>query len=337
MIAIDIQSPHIAGLTRPYCQHVEKFFGIHPANLNAKKTKDKSKLQKLSAKAGVKGTLYASMLLYFQDNHQMILTAGPDQLKALQQEMYNKIGFNENEESHQKEFQKFKKKMSYYYTELFKEKINSHGELIPLGRWLTRSLGISVCPFCNRNYTITIHDAQGEIGARPDFDHFLPKSHYPLLSISFFNLVPICTPCNKIKGENEIFQSPYDSSHPVPVFKLYGKDKDNKPVLLGLGDAFEDIQIIPEASSAQNNPDTCNIKKLGLKQIYENHTDHVSELVSKAQQYHMDSYAAMIESFQGLGKTEGEIDRIIWGRYKDDPGKRPLSKLTNDVLDQLGL
>ena len=108
-------------------------------------------------------------------------------------------------------------------------------------------------------------------------------------------------------------------------------------VLFGLGDAFDEIQIFPEAEYSKANPDTCNVAKLGLKQIYDQHIDHVSDLILKAQQYNMGSYTAMIESIQGLGKTEGDIDRIIWDRYKEDYSKRPLSKLTSDILEQLGL
>ena len=39
---------------------------------------------------------------------------------------------------------------------------------------------------------------------RPQFDHWFPKKKYPLLAISFYNLIPCCTYCNSsVKGDIE--------------------------------------------------------------------------------------------------------------------------------------
>lgn len=64
--------------------------------------------------------------------------------------------------------------------------------------WLQRQLGVKVCPYCNRMYTTTLF---GEDKIRPDFDHFYPKSKYPYLAVSLFNLIPSCSMCNKKKGD----------------------------------------------------------------------------------------------------------------------------------------
>lgn len=47
----------------------------------------------------------------------------------------------------------------------------------------------------------------------------------------------------------------------------------------------------------------------------------------------------MCFTYNGLGKTPAEIYRLIWGIYMDsnELGKRPLSKFTKDVLDELGI
>jgi len=50
-----------------------------------------------------------------------------------------------------------------------------------------------VCPYCD-----------GEIGS-PELDHYLCKSEFPLLACSPWNLIPVCSSCNKIvtgKGES---------------------------------------------------------------------------------------------------------------------------------------
>lgn len=77
-------------------------------------------------------------------------------------------------------------------------------------------LGIGICPYCNRNYTsiveIKLTDEQkknfkylykeskkdnNQIKyVLPSFDHFFPKSQYPYLALTLWNLVPTCTYCN---------------------------------------------------------------------------------------------------------------------------------------------
>ncbi|OAV71393.1 hypothetical protein Barb6_01430 [Bacteroidales bacterium Barb6] len=85
--------------------------------------------------------------------------------------------------------------------------------------------------------------------------------------------------------------------------------------------------------------DNKNIEVFGLKELYNQHIDYVEEIIDKAQAYNADYYDSLIQSFSGLGKTPTEIDRCIWGNYIEtaDHCKRPLSKLTRDILEQLGI
>lgn len=49
-----------------------------------------------------------------------------------------------------------------------------------------------VCPCCG---LIDIESADSI--CREDYDHYLPKAHYPFASVNFLNLVPICNKCNR--------------------------------------------------------------------------------------------------------------------------------------------
>lgn len=75
--------------------------------------------------------------------------------------------------------------------------------------WLLRNLGVRVCPYCNRIYTITLPTKEelekGEsfYTTRATFDHFYSKSKYPYLALSLFNLVTSCHICNNNKRDNE--------------------------------------------------------------------------------------------------------------------------------------
>lgn len=62
---------------------------------------------------------------------------------------------------------------------------------------LVRAHGLRICPYCQLhhvNYYVSNDD--GAFRMRPPLDHFYPKSIYPYLAVSLFNLIPSCTQCN---------------------------------------------------------------------------------------------------------------------------------------------
>ena len=69
---------------------------------------------------------------------------------------------------------------------------------------LAKNLDIPTCPYCNRTYTKTVITKNREKIIRPEFDHWFPKNQYPLLALSFYNLIPSCHICNSnVKGETK--------------------------------------------------------------------------------------------------------------------------------------
>jgi len=65
-----------------------------------------------------------------------------------------------------------------------------------------RNRGLNVCPYCGRQW-IDIAEVDGRL-SKPNIDHFLPKSKYPFLAMSFFNMIPACDTCNKIENKGEM-------------------------------------------------------------------------------------------------------------------------------------
>lgn len=60
---------------------------------------------------------------------------------------------------------------------------------------------INYCPYCNIHKLESIVLINGLTGDKKkaalfQLDHFYPRSRYPYLSVSFFNLIPGCGPCN---------------------------------------------------------------------------------------------------------------------------------------------
>ena len=73
------------------------------------------------------------------------------------------------------------------------------------GKELIEKTGVTVCPYCNRNFV-----NNGKDRAMAQFDHFFDKKTFPLFAISLYNLIPCCSSCNHTKQSESISFSPYD-------------------------------------------------------------------------------------------------------------------------------
>ena len=70
---------------------------------------------------------------------------------------------------------------------------------------------------------INIAKFPGYRDSKPNIDHFLPKSLYPFLSISFRNLVPCCCVCNEMANKGD-----YDPLKPdIGLYNPYVFNDDN--------------------------------------------------------------------------------------------------------------
>ncbi len=189
------------------------------------------------------------------------------------------------------------------------------------------TLDIKTCPYCNRNYTFIVDEDNGKL--RPEIDHFFPKSKYPFLAMSFFNLIPSCTICNHTKSSIDRMElkNPYDIKSEdfkftyVPTSVEFANIENKKYDL----DNFE-IEL---------SGDKANIEVFKLKELYKQHKDIVLELLIK-KAYYPKSY---VKELQGFGFSQDEIYRYLFSNYSQekDLHKRPLSKLIKDISEELEL
>lgn len=114
---------------------------------------------------------------------------------------------------------------------------------------LAKYLDCNVCVYCGRIYTNTVIK-NGKCIIHPTFDHFFPKGEYPLLALSFFNLIPSCYNCNcTTKGQKPV-NSNTTYLHPY----INGADEINS--------CFRFSYYL---GSSANNHDRINIKIGGVK------------------------------------------------------------------------
>ena len=201
---------------------------------------------------------------------------------------------------------------------------------------LSKKLNINVCPYCNINSTYTVIKENGKKITRPEFDHFYDKDTYPILALSFYNLIPSCHTCNStLKGSEEFSMqshlNPYaDNFDEVAKFKL----KIEESTFYHSVDGFS-VNLESKDARAKNN-----IKSFELDILYENHKDIVLELIQKEAIYNESYLDELLTQYEGtLFKNREDLQRLIFGGYMSDDeiGKRPLSKLVKDILEELGL
>ncbi len=215
---------------------------------------------------------------------------------------------------------------------------------------LTKSLNVNTCPYCNRAYSHTHVSENGR--TRAPLDHFMPKSDYPYLALSLYNLVPSCQVCNSsFKGGKDLFMM----DHIYPYEEHFGMDarfdidlcadKDGKysiPLVSGVN-AKENFNVILKINSSssikakiENSNDTFHIEE-----IYQYHKDYVLEILRKLVYYNQTKIDELLNDnvFVGLFESRAELIQTLFGNYLEEQhlSKRVLSKLTKDIWEEYGL
>ncbi|QOD00878.1 hypothetical protein [Pseudomonas putida] len=85
---------------------------------------------------------------------------------------------------------------------------------------LCLSSSYRMCPYCQQSLAITIYKDLKSKSLRPTLDHFYPKSEYPYLALSLYNLIPSCHTCNSsLKGTENFYRNehlhPYEDSEVI--------------------------------------------------------------------------------------------------------------------------
>jgi len=201
-----------------------------------------------------------------------------------------------------------------------------------------KELDVNVCPYCNRNYIFNFSKNNSE-QATAQLDHFFDKKSYPYLAVSLYNLVPSCGTCNQRKSsKNENIFYPYNESfNDNAKFVYKGIRADNKTTFLDSSRIMFEIQAI---NTSQKEKVKKHIEVFNLKNLYDEHKDVISELLQKREIY-SDSYIdELLNKYEGtLFKNREDLLRLITCGYVNDEdiNKRPLSKLTKDISEELGL
>lgn len=208
-----------------------------------------------------------------------------------------------------------------------------------LGKEWAELIGVSICPYCNRSYVFTLKKS----GVRPHYDHYFPKSIYPYLAVSMYNLIPCCAVCNTAKSnfntydkitEKEIFMYPYKDEFGYEVSFRTSYEGDFR-FWLGASDKFS-LHLNPVTAASEDlkrklrNTD----KELHLSDLYEKHKDFVKDIISRTYIYDDNYIQSLLAGYPELFQSTGEVKNFIYMNYleKENWGNRILAKLTFDII-----
>ena len=199
---------------------------------------------------------------------------------------------------------------------------------------LTANLKVRSCIFCNRTYTITrTAKSKGKL-MRPQLDHWYPKSKFPLLAISFYNLIPCCTYCNSsVKGDDEL--NPLYHIHPyiletIPDDFSFGYYHEK---------SINDYVIYLKKSTGASGKIVKTLKELKIDQMYNGHIVELEDMINLKKAYSKEYIKKMAAFFPESGLSERETFRMLFGIESETKNYHlmPMSKFKNDILCELGI
>ena len=192
-------------------------------------------------------------------------------------------------------------------------------------------IGVDTCVYCNRNYTINITKNH----SRAELDHWFPKTQFPLLSLSFYNLIPSCHSCNHIKGNPKIDWDNALNEYIHPYFK---ENNEGFSFDFFYNKSLDRLNVETKSFKKSTKTDETLIFNK-TKDIYNSHSEkELRDLVNLRYKYSKNYIKILSEdTFKNLKISKDEIYRTIFGIEinENDFHKRPFSKFKKDIIDKL--
>ncbi|HEL2149851.1 TPA: hypothetical protein TZC45_000511 [Streptococcus suis] len=214
-------------------------------------------------------------------------------------------------------------KLVYVHQKIMGKKLK--GEEENINRFLIRELGLTVCPYCNRNY---INNRGNKFSAQ--MDHFYSKDEFPWLAVSLYNLIPSCGACNHIKGTKDFNVHPFIKS-----------DVENNEVIFSYQQtASDDVKVIISTTDERKG----DIGTIKLEEAYSIHNLDVRNMLLREEKYskkYREELRQLLQTDGGiesqLSLTDDEIDRMMYGDviFEEDIKNVSLGKFRKDIYQEI--
>lgn len=283
---------------------------------------------------------------FIKKHLDVIINGRPDELYAVNEKFYNTIrhysatdylifinaplkGGTNNEIRIKKKYSRLHEKIekiinySNWYV-----KSNKHYDYA-----LAEKLNIPTCTYCNRIYTNTMKTIKGKKVMRPQFDHWFPKSKFPLLALSFYNLIPSCSICNSSAKSDTIF-SLDKHLHPYVDFDILNRFCFSYDYFKSL-----DQYTIKISHKYGDKKAFKTFTDMNLQTMFNAHLSELEDLIITKKAYSNNYLVNMIKAYPNAQLSLEEVYRLAFGTEfnEEDFYKKPFSKFKKDILSELKL
>ena len=189
-------------------------------------------------------------------------------------------------------------------------------------------------------------ETEKKIKSNAQLDHFYPKEKQPFFSISLYNFIPCCYACNHVKSSSnkEIiypYTEDYENDAKFSTSFVLDDSEGSYDVnyLYGNSDNFKLVFIIDDSDEVKEMIIRNSIEAFQIMELYNINRDYVKELIRKSIIYNESRITELYNNYTNLFQNRGEVIQLIIGNYLNfgDLDKRPLSKLTKDICEELRL
>lgn len=204
-----------------------------------------------------------------------------------------------------------------------------------------KKLNIKTCVYCNAQYAVTTSSDNGGF-ATYQLDHYYPKSKYPFLCTSFFNLQPSCSHCNSSKNARDAHFSLYtDNPKEIDPFVFHLERESIAYYMMSHDSNQLDLKFgVKNINEANLNLLKNHNKLFQIDNLYTEYKDVIEEILWKAKIYNPSYCNQLSNSFKNFFPySSNDYLRFLIGNYINikDIHKRPLAKLVQDIAREIGL
>ena len=182
--------------------------------------------------------------------------------------------------------------------------------------------GLRVCPYCGMEIIKPTNRTKKQI------DHFFPKSKYPFLALSYYNLIPSCDTCNEspCKGakdpllltKNERIMHPY----------YFKEDRIRFHLQINGADLYVDNNFqIKVGFSAKEERD-------GYDEFFDMIARYELHNIEAAQDYRKLLDIKALPFYTNLGIADVRQHLFAYGKGTDNPQSQQFYKMRNDIFKQ---
>ena len=191
-------------------------------------------------------------------------------------------------------------------------------------------LNVDTCVYCNRNYTTQLVKDR----ARAELDHWFPKESFPILALSFYNLIPSCHSCNHIKHNNHP-----DEGWSKALSNITHPYIDNKDETFLFSYFYSSLNKPKVILKTENDKVEKTIIFGKIDEIYESHSNReLKDLLELRYKYSKNYLDILLNNtFKEMRLSHEEVYRMIFGTEinEHDYHKRPFSKFKKDIIEEL--